>query len=47
MTHLATEKNFVFHHSLKINKRGCPNKPRGGQEKIEKLISVPPRLLGT
>ena len=28
-THLAAEKNFVFHHSLKINKRGYPNKLRG------------------
>ena len=25
-THLATAKNFVLHHSLKINKRGGPSK---------------------
>ena len=25
--------------SLKINKRGAPNKVRGGRKKIEKLIS--------
>ena len=34
-THLATEKNVVLHHSLKINKGGV-------LIKIEKLISVPP-----
>ena len=28
-THLATEKNFVLHHSLKITKQGGPNKLRG------------------
>ena len=30
-THLATEKYFVLHHSLKINKKGGggPNKLRG------------------
>ena len=45
-THLATEKYFVLHHSLKINKKGGggPNKLRGGKgrKKIEKLISVLP-----
>ena len=43
-THLAAEKNFVFHHSLKINKRGYPNKLRGGggRKNIEKLISIAP-----
>ena len=25
-THLATAKNFVLHHSLKIDKRGGPSK---------------------
>ena len=51
-THLATEKNVVLHQSLKINKWGGPNKLRevgggGVLKKIEKLISIPPRLLGT
>ena len=32
-THLATEKNFVLHHSLKIYKRGGPNKTRGVRKK--------------
>ena len=40
-THLATE-TFLLYHSLKINKRGSPNKLRGGRKKIEKLRSVPP-----
>ena len=31
----------------KINKRGGPNKARGGWTKSEKLINVPPCLLGT
>ena len=38
-THLATEKNFALHHSLKINKRGVLTRPRRS-EKNEKLISV-------
>ena len=51
-THLATEKSFVLHNSLKINKRGggvlISSAWGGGSKKIEKLISVPPlRLLGT
>ena len=41
-THLAPEKIFVLHHSLKINKRGDPNKFWGVRKKIEKLISVSP-----
>ena len=45
-THLPTEKNFVLRDSLKINKR-IPNKLQGSRKKIEKLISVPLRLLGT
>ena len=45
--HLVTKRNFVFHHSLKINKwPEVPNKLRGGggggRKKIEKSISVPP-----
>ena len=40
-THLATKRNFVFHHSFKIKKWGGPNKLLGGREKIDKLISVP------
>ena len=28
-THLATEKKFVLHHSLKINKRGVLIRPGG------------------
>ena len=39
-THLATEKKFVLHHSLKINKRGVLIRPGGGSEKNKKLISV-------
>ena len=42
-THLATEKNSAFHHSLKINKRGgvlIRSKGRS-REKIKKLISSP------
>ena len=50
-THLATDKNFVLHHSVKINKRGCPNKFRGGEgrgsEKNRKNNTRLPRLLGT
>ena len=49
-THLATEKVFVLHYSLKINKRGVGGGGGGGggstKKKIEKLISIPP-LLGT
>ena len=45
-TYLATEERFVLHHSLKINKRGGPNKLLGGRKKFENLISVPRRLLG-
>ena len=41
-THLVTEKNFVLHHTLKINKRGDPNKLQEGREKNKKLISIPP-----
>ena len=41
-TDLATRKDFVLQHSLKINKRGSPNKLRRDRKKIEKLISVPP-----
>ena len=37
--HLATEKDFVPQHSLKINKRWSPNKLRGVGKKIEKLMS--------
>ena len=39
-THLATEKIFVLHHSLKNNKRGILISNRGS-EKIEKVISAP------
>ena len=46
-THLAAEKKLVFHHSLKINKRGGPYKLRGGRKKVEKLISVPSLLFDT
>ena len=35
-THLATEKFFLLHHSLKINNQGGPNKG------VKKLISVLP-----
>ena len=45
-THLATEKIFVLHHSLKINKRGGPIKLRG-VGKNRKINKRPPRLLGT
>ena len=45
-THLATEKNFVLHNSLKINKWWDPNKLRGGgsdkSRKINKRPPVPP-----
>ena len=35
-THLATEKKFVLHHSLKINKRGVLiRQTRGGRKKIK------------
>ena len=40
-THLTTEKFFVHHHSLKINKRGGPNKLRG-LEKNRKINKRPP-----
>ena len=45
-THLAAEKIFVFHHSLKINKRGYPNKLRGGRgsEKHRKINKHRPLL---
>ena len=43
-THLTTEKKIVSQHSLKINKRGVLISSGG---KTEKLISVPPPLLGT
>ena len=48
-THLATEKNFELHHSLKINKLWCPNNLREGRgtEKIRKINKRPPSLLGT
>ena len=46
-THLATEKNLVLHHSLKINKQVGPNNPRGGSEKNRKINKRPPRLLET
>ena len=40
-THLATEKIFVLHHSLKINKQVGPNKLREEDwKKIKKLRSV-------
>ena len=41
-THVVTEKNFVLHHTLKINKRGDPSKLQEGRKKNEKLISIPP-----
>ena len=31
-SHLATEKHFVLHHSLKINQREGPNKLQWGSE---------------
>ena len=50
--HLVTKRNFVFHHSLKIDKwPEVPNKLRGGggggSEKNRKINKRPPRLLGT
>ena len=46
-THLTTEKKFLLHHSLKINKRGGgPIKLRGAK-KNRKINKRPPRLLGT
>ena len=30
-TYLATGKKIILHHSLKINKRGAPNKLRWGE----------------
>ena len=44
-THLATEKKCVLHHSLKINKRGCPNKLRGGGGGSEKNRKINKRPL--
>ena len=53
-THLATEKIFVLHHSLKINKRGVggrgergggPNKLLGegeGHLRVINLALIPP-----
>ena len=46
-THLVTEKNFVLHHTLKINKRGDPNKLQEGRKKKGKINKHPPGLLGT
>ena len=36
-THLATEKDFVLQHSLKINERGG-----GGSKKNRKINKPPP-----
>ena len=36
-SHLATEKNFVTLHFLKINNQGGPNKLWGGSEKNQKI----------
>ena len=45
-THLATEKNFALHHSLKIHKRvgrGLNKLRRGrGSEKNRKINKLPP-----
>ena len=47
-THLATEKNFVLHHSLKINKQGGGPNKLWGVRKNRKINKHPsPRLLGT
>ena len=43
-THLATEKKFVFQHSLKINKRWGGSE---GRKKNRKINKCHPRLLGT
>ena len=45
-THLAAEKNFALHHSLKINKWGTPSKLRG-LEKDRKINKRSPCLFGT
>ena len=44
-THLATEKKFVLHHSVKINKQGGLNKLWGVGKKFEELISIPPLFI--
>ena len=43
-THLATEKKFVLHHYLKINKREDPNKLRGS-EKNRNVNKRPPPIV--
>ena len=35
--HLAPEKEFVLHHSLKINKRGVLMSPKRESEKNQKI----------
>ena len=40
--HLATEKNFVLHDSLKINKRGGVLIGSGGSAKNRKINKRPP-----
>ena len=40
-------KKIVLHYSLKINRRGGPNKLQEQSEKNRKINKRPPRLLGT
>ena len=44
-THLATEKKFVLHHYLKINKREDPNKLRGSEKNRNVNKRPPPYCL--